>query len=63
MDSFSFWAIVILALIALWILREIVCWYFKINEAVGLLRSIEESLKGSNQMASTDPLKNHEAQG
>ena len=42
----TFIAIFILISLAM---REIYCWYFKINEIVIILKNIEQKLSGSNQ--------------
>ena len=40
-------------LILMLIAREIVCWYYKINQITGLLREIRDELKG-DRGSSTD---------
>lgn len=37
--------VLVIAIVVFLIFREVWCWYWKINEAIKLLQSIDESLK------------------
>jgi len=45
----AFAVVMFVTLLVFLVCREIVCWYWKINEAVGLLQEILFELKKSNQ--------------
>lgn len=45
MNSTGVVFILIIAIVAFLVFREVWCWYWKINEAIKLLQSIDESLK------------------
>ena len=45
-----------LSLIGFLIIRELVTWYFKLNEIVSLLREIRDNTKSRNLSSSSDPV-------
>lgn len=47
LQIFLGFACIILAIIVFLICREIVCWYFKMNEVVSLLNDIKTSLQNN----------------
>lgn len=44
---------IILALVVFLILREVVCWYYKINRIVDILQSIEKKLSAASMLDPT----------
>jgi hypothetical protein len=53
-EIFSF-SMILLVIVAVFLLiREIVCWYWKLNKIVDLLESIDKSLKGASIESSSD---------
>jgi len=45
MDTDMFWGIIIGVIILLIVLREVWCWYFKINELIKLTKEQNELLQ------------------
>ena len=45
LSSEQFWAIVVCAVIAYFLLREVFCWYYKINERIKLQNETNDLLK------------------
>lgn len=48
---------VLLGLLFLFIIREIIAWYFKINKVVRLLERIEENTRPGGAVKSKEPAK------
>ena len=63
MNTTVFWTVVVVGILVFVIAREFVCWYFKVNEIVGLLRSIDESLRGRAAPPAAQPLQGQRVEG
>lgn len=55
-DNYT-WMIILGSILIFFIFREVVCWYWKMNETVSLLTEIRDLLKSSVAEESNKPME------